>query len=64
MVRYFKYSKGEESVVINPQYVAHIISENERCVVTMNDGRRFVIEGISVVKLSEELEMLANYGGI
>lgn len=66
MVRFFKYQEGDEMLVINPAYVAHIYNDpiNKECVVTMCDGRRYLLPVSDCIELSEELEMLANYDGI
>lgn len=66
MVRYFKYEDEDGVVVINPAFVAHIesSSRSNECIVVMSDGRRYLIFGKRVLDLAEELEMLANYGGI
>jgi hypothetical protein len=66
MVRFFKYQVGDEMLVINPAYVAHIYNDpmSMESVVTMCDGRRYVIPVSDCIGLSEEFEMLANYGGI
>ncbi len=66
MVRFFKYQAGDEMLVINPAYVAHIYNDpmGKESVITMCDGRRYVLPVSDCIKLSEEFEMLANYGGI
>lgn len=66
MVRYFKFQSGDDMVVINPSYVAHIHNEpiSKESVITMCDGRRYCLPVADCIELSEEFEMLANYGGI
>lgn len=66
MVRYFKFKQGEDMVVINPVYVAHMHNEpaTKESIITMCDGRRYLLPVEDCIKLSEELEKLANYGGI
>lgn len=66
MFRYFKYEDEDGVVVINPSFVAHIEHNPkfDECIVIMNDGRRYLMKGKKIMDLVEELEMLANYGGI
>lgn len=64
MVRYFKFQHNDDNVVINPAFVAHIISDGRETVVTMSDGRRFSFPLKDACDLAETFEKLANYGGI
>lgn len=65
MLRFLKYQDGDDMMVINPVYVAHVHNDpnKKESVVTMCDGRRYVLPVSDCIKLSEELEKLANYGG-
>lgn len=64
MVRYFKFQHNDETIVINPSFVAHIVGDGKESVVTMNDGRRFSFPLKDATVLADTFEKLANYGGI
>lgn len=64
MLTFFKFQDGDNEVVINPIYVAHMNNEGKKeTILTMCDGRRYSLPTNETIKLSEQLEKIANYNG-
>lgn len=72
MLKFITFVKGGEVIAINPNYVAHICESGHKpkyVVITMCDGRRYEIDydysnNVTCLRLTQDFEMSANYGGI